>query len=244
MKKNKEKRKSNIKKIIIVFTIILFGVLGYFWYRTLHITNIYVIGNNLLKERDILSETNLLDYPKIIQVSTKNIENKLIKNNLINKVNVYKSLLGKITIEIEENKVLYQKKNGKYVLSNNKEIELNEKVFGIPTMVNDCGDVCEKLNKKMLLIDKDILKHISEIEYKKTDLDKERFMFYMTDGNYVYITLSKINLINSYNEIYPTLDNKKGILYLDSGNHFVIKDTNDKKEIEIKEEASQNKETN
>ena len=238
MKKNKEKRKSNIKKIIIVFTIILFGVLGYFWYQTLHITNIFVIGNNLLKESDILSETNLLDYPKIIQVSTKNIENKLIKNNLINKVNVYKSLLGKITIEIEENRVLYQKKNGKYVLSNNKEIELSEKVFGIPTMVNDCGDVCEKLNKKMLLIDKDILKHISEIEYKKTDLDKERFMFYMIDGNYVYITLSKINLINSYNEIYPTLDNKKGILYLDSGNHFVIKDTNDKKEIEIKEEAS------
>ena len=31
------------------------------------------------------------------------------------------------------------------------------------------------------------------------------------------------NLINKYNDIYPTLDNKKGILYLDSGNHFEIK---------------------
>ena len=65
--------------------------------------------------------------------------------------------------------------------------------------------------------------HISEIEYKPTDLDKERFMFYMSDTNYVYITLSKISLINSYNEIYPTLEGKKGILYLDSGNHFEIK---------------------
>ena len=89
----------------------------------------------------------------------------------------------------------------------------------------------------MLLIDKDILKHISEIEYKKTDLDKERFMFYMIDGNYVYITLSKINLINSYNEIYPTLEGKKGILYLDSGNHFEIKNKNENKEEKKEEEV-------
>ena len=45
----------------------------------------------------------------------------------------------------------------------------------------------------------------------------------MSDSHYVYITLSKISLINSYNEIYPTLEGKKGILYLDSGNHFEIK---------------------
>ena len=32
------------------------------------------------------------------------------------------------------------------------------------------------------------------------------------------------NLFNNYNEIYPTLENKKGILHLDSGNHFEIKE--------------------
>ena len=46
-------------------------------------------------------------------------------------------------------------------------------------------------------------------------------MLYMVDGNYVYITLTKFDSINYYNEIYPTLEGKKGILYLDSGNHFV-----------------------
>ena len=77
----------------------------------------------------------------------------------------------------------------------------------------------EKLN----LVNQDILPRVSEIMYQPNDLDKERFMFYMSDGNYVYITLNKITLINSYNEIYPTLEGKKGILYLDSGNHFQIK---------------------
>ena len=93
----------------------------------------------------------------------------------------------------------------------------------------------------MTLIDKSILKHISEIEYKKTDLDKERFLFYMNDGNCVYITLSKINLINSYNEIYPTLEDKKGILYLDSGNHFEIKEK-EEKTLETEDEKKEKKE--
>ena len=240
MKKNKESKKISYKKIIIVIAIILFCVLVFFWYKSLKITNIYVTGNKLLKESEILENTKLLNYPYIYEVSTSDIENILVKNDLINSVKVHKSIFGKITIEIEENKVLYQNKNGKYTLSNNKEVELKKTVLGIPTLINDCGDVCEKLNKKLLLVDDDIIKHISEIEYKKTDLDKERFMFYMIDGNYVYITLSKINLVNSYNEIYPTLENKKGVLYLDSGNHFEIKNTNEKVDIDIKEE---NKET-
>ncbi len=76
----------------------------------------------------------------------------------------------------------------------------------------------------MKKINSDILIKISEIEYKNTEYDKERFLFLMNDGNYVYITISRIELINSYNEIYPTLDNHKGILHLDSGNHFEIKE--------------------
>ena len=45
-------------------------------------------------------------------------------------------------------------------------------------------------------------------------------MLYMIDGNYVYATLTRFDSVNYYNDIYPTLGGKKGILYLDSGNHF------------------------
>ncbi len=197
MKKRREK--INYKKLIIVFTIILFGALTFFLYRSLRVKTIYVIGNSYLSESEILEETNLLSYPYLYEVSESDIENKLINNELINDVKVSKSLSGKIEIIIDENKVLYQDVNNKYVLSNKKEISLDNPPLGIPTLINECGDVKDKFVNKILLIDKDIMKHISEIEYKPTDLDKERFMFYMTDGNYVYITLSKINLINSYN---------------------------------------------
>lgn len=218
-----KKRKFNYKKIIIVFAIILFCVLIFFYYRSIKVKNIYVIGNKLVRENEILEKTNLLDYPPLYQVDENNIKENLKDNKLINNIRVKKSLSGTITIEVSENKILYQGIDNTYMLSNKEDLEMDNIYMGIPTLINDPGDIEEKLIEKMLLIDDDILSHISEIEYKPADLDKERFMFYMSDGNYVYITLNKINLINSYNEIYPTLEGKKGILYLDSGNHFEIK---------------------
>ena len=75
-----------------------------------------------------------------------------------------------------------------------------------------------------LKVDNEILLKISQIEYTPNELDKERFLLYMTDANYVYITLSKIEKINKYNSILQKLENKKGIIHLDSGDYIEIKD--------------------
>ncbi len=222
MKKKKTKKKIKLKSILIILLIIVIIFLIILWYTSLKITNIYVLGNHLLSEQEIIEMANLDDYPKVYKVLKSEIEKKLLDNDLVKKVHVSKSLLGKITIEIEESTILLKLNNGYYLTDMNKEIQYDN-IYGIPSLINDCHEVQEKLVKKMVLINEDILKHISEIEYKPNDLDKERFLLYMNDGNFVYITLSKIDLINSYNEIYPTLDGKKGILYLDSGNHFEIK---------------------
>ena len=198
-------------------------ITAFVWlYRSLTITNIYVTGNNLLTENTLIKEAGIEDYPKIYQVSKKEIEKKLLLNPLINKVTVKISFLGKVIINIEENIPLYYDLSNKVVLSNGETME--DFYAQVPHLINTPEEIYQdKLTKKMVLIDKNILLRISEIEYKPTDLDKERFLMYMQDGNYVYITLNKINLINTYNEIYPTLEGKKGILYLDSGNHFEIK---------------------
>ena len=51
---------------------------------------------------------------------------------------------------------------------------------------------------KFALINPDILDNISEIKYDPDNVDKERFLLTMSDGNYVYITLSKCSNINNY----------------------------------------------
>ena len=40
----------------------------------------------------------------------------------------------------------------------------------------------------------------------------------------VYLTLTKFDMINYYDDVLAQLENKKGILYLDNGNHFQIKE--------------------
>ncbi len=214
------KKKIRIKPLLIFLLIIALGFASYYYYTTLRITNIYVLGNKILRESDIILETNLLEYPQIIKVSTSDIENKLMNNPLIKSVKVKKSILGKITITINENIPLF-KYNDECVLSNGKSV--NNK-FNVPTLINEVdSDVYNKFINSMIKVNDSILVKISEIKYEKTELDKEKFLFLMNDGNYVYITLNRIELINSYNEIYPTLDKHKGILHLDSGNHFEIK---------------------
>ena len=224
----KKNKKIKFKKIIIILLVIFLVGSMFFIYRNLKVKNIYVTGNKLLKESTIIELASLKDYPYLHSVQVRKIEDELRKNPLIEDVSISKTLLGKVMINITENKVFYQDMNGKYTLSNGDKVDLDISLLGIPTLINNPLDMEDKLVTKMALVTSDILKKISEIEYQPNDLDKERFMFYMSDGNYVYVTLNRLSLINTYNEIYPTLEGKKGILYLDSGNHFEIKKDNNK----------------
>ena len=83
-----------------------------------------------------------------------------------------------------------------------------------------------KVQQKILHdeISNDILNIISEIKYVPNGIDKERFLFSMNDGNYVYITISKLTKINEYKSVIDSVEDKKGILYLDYGNYFVPKE--------------------
>ena len=74
----------------------------------------------------------------------------------------------------------------------------------------------------MSSLDYDTIKRISEIKYDPNEVDEERFLLTMSDGNYVYLTLEKFEVINNYVDIIKTFNNKKGILYLDSGEYFKI----------------------
>ena len=226
----KKKRKIKLKSIIILLLIIIIIGLLIYWFLNIKVTNIYVKGNNLLKESYVIKKTKLDDYPKIYKVNTKKIEELLSKEILINKVTVSKSLLGKVIIEIKENVPLLKISENTYILSNGRmeELDIHAQVPFLQGEVS--ADIYDDFTSKFALINHDILIKISEVKYDKTELDNERFLLYMNDGNMVYVTLSKIERINTYNEIYPTLEDKKGILYLDSGNHFEIKSDGKTKE--------------
>lgn len=220
-KKRTKKRKLKGKSILaaFVFIIIIGFILSYIY--TLKISSITVEGNSLYSEWEIIKLAGLDNYPSSMQNLAGLIENRLEKDPYIKKATVKKHFITEVSIEVEENiPLFYYAPNKKTVLENKKETDEN---FPVPTLVNYVPNkIYDKFVEEISNIDYNIVKRMSEIKYDPNDVDDERFLITMNDGNYVYITLEKFNKINHYIEIIKEFNNKKGILYLDSGEYFKV----------------------
>jgi len=225
--KKKIKKKTKIKIIPILILLLLLVIIFFLvsFFMKVKIKNIYVYGNHNISEQQIIELAKLENYPSFLSTSTSNIRKKLKKNSYIQDVVVKKSLIATIKIYVTEYDFLFIKENeNKVVVDFNEELDIMSDLKGVPTLVNYVPDTIYKsFVEEMKKVKKDTKSRISQIEYTPNDYDTKRFLLYMNDGNLVYLTISRFNLINKYDEIYPTLGGKKGILYLDSGNHFEIK---------------------
>lgn len=221
-KKNKKSKKRNIKHKIIVILLLLITILLAIYISKKPLSNIYITGNNILSDKDIIITAKLDNYPPYINTYFINIRDNLLKNSYVKTVEIKRKLFGKIYINITEHKPICIYDN-KLVLSSKEKVKNIYNIDYIPYVINNIETIYDKFVEKFSLIDDSILLKISHIEYKPNDVDKERFLLYMVDSNYVYITLSKIEKINKYNSIVTELENKKGIIYLDSGDYVEIK---------------------
>ena len=207
---------------IIVIAIIVFVCL---FVLDTKVKNIIITGNNVLSDDEIIELANLTDYPSFYKTLNSSIENGIKENPLVKDVEIDRSFYHIIEINVDEYEILYKREdNGKYVLENKDEITFDsETPYTIPRLINEIPN--NKLNsfiKYYKRIDLSIREKISEIKYEPNDYDEDRFLLYMDDGNSVYVTITKFERLNYYNDVLPQLDGRKGILYLDSGNHFRI----------------------
>lgn len=218
-----KKRKIKFKKILLFLLTLTLIILIFLYIKKIPIKNIYIIGNNILKDKEILELSNLEDYPSFLGTSKKEIINNLVKNDYIKEVKVEKKFYNKVYIYITENKILCMY-NNKLLLEGLKEVENIYNITSAPVLLSDISNIEEEFYKKFSLINNEILLKISEIKYLPNEVDNERFALNMNDGNLVYITLDKITKINKYNSIYSEMEGKKGIIYLDSGDYIEIKE--------------------
>lgn len=220
-KRKKKKRRLRLKRILLFIIILL--LIGYLFFLFLNqtITNIFISGNHYLTDQQIIEYSGLDEYPKLIDSLNYKVIKKLKNNKLIKNVKVYKRKLTNIYIVIEENRPLYYDSvENKTILLDNHKVN---QTFQVPTLINYIPDTkIEKFQKKIKEINIDILSRISDIEYSPNEVDKNRLLLTMNDGNYVYITINKLPNMNNYVNIVKEFGGKKGILYLDSGEYFKI----------------------
>ena len=218
-----KKKRFKIKMPAVILALIVLYLIGFGIYKffSMNITNIYISGNTLYSDWEIIKKAGLENYPSITSSLNFKIEKCLEEDPLIKKAKVKKKYFTRVYINITENTpVLFNANTGKTILSDKKEID---KKFDLPTLTNNMDEeVLDGLIEALLKLNKNVFNKISEIKFDPDNVDTERILLTMNDGNYVYITVLRFSSLNNYNEIVKTFNNKKGVLYLNSGEYFQI----------------------
>ena len=222
-------KKTKIKIVPCLIVLLVIAGLSFGVYFLLHmpIRNLIVKGTTYLNDDVVLELAGVKDYPSFWLSSTIEMEEKIKESPYVVDVDVKRRFFHILEFDVEENKALFiNNSNQTVVFADKVEIPVSKEadIFRVPRLINYVPDKKYKdFITDMANIKKDILGKISDVEYKPNDYDKDRFLLYMDDGNMVYLTLTKFDMINYYNDVLSQLEDKKGILYLDSGNHFQIK---------------------
>lgn len=224
--KRVRRRKFNFIKFLKFVLFLTILVYSFITINKVPIKNILILNNSKVTDETIIETANIENYPSFLKTSSKKIKKKIESLPLIEKVKINKKWGFILEIDITEHKILFlQRSTNEIILNNNVKLDNKNLNINAPILINYVPeDVLKKMIKKFEGIEESTLTKISEIEYSPTTYDNERFLLYMVDGNIVYITLNKTKELSKYNKIKKELGEKKGILYLDSGNYFEIKE--------------------
>ena len=223
-------KRKKIKFIPFLIVLVILLVLSFSIYKIVKtpIKNIIIKNNTYIKDDTIIDLAGIKDYPAFYLVNTMSMSKKIKESPYIENVQIKRKFFHVLEITIEEKKPLFINDTNKEVVFSDNSTIKNSKftyLFRIPRLINYVPEgKYESFIKKMGEVNQDILGKISDIEYVPNDFDKDRFLLYMDDDNMVYLTLTKFEHINYYNDVLEQLGKRHGILYLDSGNHFQIKE--------------------
>ena len=225
-KKLVKKKRLRVFRLFLVLLILGFFALIIYLFINDSLKNIIIKNTSYLNDDYIIEVAGIKDYPSFWLISTNKLKKKLMKSPYIEKVKIKRKFYNILEFNIKENVPLFIYEGDHNVVFENKnKVSVSEEIdlFRIPRLMNYVpDDKYDAFIKGLTKIDKDILGSVSEITYSPNDFDKDRFLLYMDDGNSVYLTITKFRMLNYYNKVLPQLEEKKGILYLDSGNHFKI----------------------
>ena len=223
--KKKKKKKFRVKRALLVLFLLLVLILVIYVISLLKVKTYYVYDNKYLTDEEVLDILKLNKKSSFLLTNTLTEKAIINKSKRIKDVKIKRTPTLEVKVYVTEYKILYYDEENKYsVLEGGETIDYKDD--NSPVLVNKIEDkeIYKKFINKMNKVDSNILDVISEIKYVPNGIDKERFLFSMNDGNYVYVTISKLTKINEYRSVIDSVEDKRGILYLDYGNYFVPKE--------------------
>ena len=101
-----KKRRVKMKRIILCLIIFVLICLVIYYISKLPIKNIYVIGNNILSDKEVIEEADISNYPSFLATNSYSIKKKLENNVYIEEASVKKKFFNKLYIYIIEKKII------------------------------------------------------------------------------------------------------------------------------------------
>lgn len=214
---NKKVRLFSIVGIFIGLALIIYT---YFNSEISNIYSISVFNNNYLSDNDVIELSGLTNQDKYLLVSNKKIEKRVLESSsLIRECDVKKIDNNIISIDVKEKRIIgYIYDLGDYylLLENNERYKLDETnvhlIKLVPLIVGFSADELILIEKRLSLLDLDIINNISEI-HNYPSFKYQNLEIVMNDGNYIYSSVYGLNLLNGYYEME--------IKFADEENHCI-----------------------
>lgn len=192
--KKHKKLKRRLKILLVLIVFVLVG--AYFMSDYSKIQSIDVIGNVEVETKTVLDHISIDENSYALFVSAHQIEEEVKDIPFIKKANVSKSLLGHVTIEIEEADKIAYCVIGKttYVIdelgnvSSTKNKELIQSLQSCPRLSGFKDvDFLKDFAKQYVKIPELVKSQTSDIVYAPLKLDESRLKFVMDNGKVLYL---------------------------------------------------------
>lgn len=222
-----EKKKQRAKKRWINLIIIMLIVV------------VYIISPLSNVKEVIVSDTKYIGKEEIIKLSKITKDSKFIFVNNFLKPKLNHSFIKDYTIENQYNgmiklNVVEKRGMGYLIMENSIDLlledgtlvkldEMKDFIISLPKINSDETAFLEMLATSLKGLDSNLISRISEIEKHKTSYEENTVILKMEDGNKVYGSMKDLHLMQNYNNILESINEKNQCIQLDEATNSAFK---------------------
>lgn len=228
LKKRRKKRTNRKFIVLILLFFLVLSVLLYFQSPYSDIKSIHVKGSALVNESYYIEASKIVEGHSLWGFKVKDVEQALKKDEWVQDVEVKRTWLRNVTIEVKEwKKVAYLAESGTYypLLENGKRFEqANDNIpIDAPVFIGITDE--KKINKlveQLALLKPEVLALISQINSNESETNPNAIRLYMNDGYEVRAIIPTLaEKLNYYpSMVAQILDLEKGVIDLEVGSSF------------------------
>ena len=227
--RDRRKKRTN-RKFTLLLVLFLMTLLGLLYFQSPYslVQKIHVDGATLASSESYIKKSGIETGQSMWEIRTSSAEKLIQSNEWVKSVQVKRSGLTSVHIQIEEwQKAAYMETadDVQMVLGNGELFKTNEKFPPIDApLLSGFEDETVRLRlvKALAELDENIFSMISQIESVPSESDPYRIRLFMNDGNEVRAIIpSFAKKINYYTALLAQIDeDEKGVIDLEVGSFF------------------------